>query len=76
MTGKACHLAIPGMETPADRIDRNWGLVVRWFLQRLRVRSSGGEHLLDAQGVRGSNPLEPTTEMTGFAALVIISLEA
>src|SRR2546423_878565 len=28
-----------------------------------RAVSSGGEHFLDAEGVRGSNPLPPTTNL-------------
>ncbi len=34
-----------------------------------RAVSSGGEHFLDAEGVRGSNPLPPTTneQVTGAA---------
>jgi hypothetical protein len=30
--------------------------------------SSGGEHFLDAEGVRGSNPLPPTDEEAGQQA--------
>jgi hypothetical protein len=32
----------------------------RWYDRALRAVSSGGEHFLDAEGVRGSNPLPPT----------------
>ena len=37
-----------------------------WF--RVQVRSSGGEHFLDAEGVSGSNPLAPTIFLGGIVA--------
>ena len=51
-----------GLQSPVHRFDSGPRLETRYDVG-LRALSSGGERFLDAEEVRGSNPLAPTSKL-------------